>query len=76
MTDISSACRGSTRRNGSRETARRMQLPPAKRSGPENAHAFVHELLGDDVHATRVLSLANGVVGVMHAASLGIHAIG
>jgi hypothetical protein len=76
MTDLSSACRPSTRRNGSRETARRMQLPPAKRSGPENAHAFVHELLGEDVHATRVLSLANGVVGVMHAASLGIHAIG
>ena len=76
MTDLSSTCRRSTRRSGSRETARRMQLPPAKRSGPENAHAFVHELLGDDVHATRVLSLANGVVGVMHAASLGIHAIG
>ena len=53
-----------------------MHLPPAKRTGPENAHAFVNELLGDDVHATRVLSLANGVVGVMHAASLGIHAIG
>ncbi len=46
MTDLSSACRPSTRRTGSRETARRMQLPPAKRSGPENAHAFVHELLG------------------------------
>ena len=53
-----------------------MHLPAAKRTGPENAHAFVNELLGDDVHATRVLSLANGVVGVMHAASLGIHAIG
>ena len=33
-------------------------------------------LLGDDVHATRVLSLANGVVGVLHSAALGIHAIG
>jgi hypothetical protein len=53
-----------------------MHLPPASRTGPENAHAFVNELLGDDVHATRVLSLANGVVGVMHAAALGIHAIG
>ncbi len=53
-----------------------MHLPPGKRTGPENAHAFVNELLGDDVHAMRVLSLANGVVGVMHAASLGIHAIG
>jgi hypothetical protein len=53
-----------------------MRLPPAKRSGPENTYAFVHELLGDDVHATRVLSVANGVVGVMHAAALGVHAIG
>jgi hypothetical protein len=48
-----------------------MHLPPAKRTAPENTYAFVHELLGDDVHATRVLSLANGVVGVMHAAALG-----
>lgn len=53
-----------------------MHLPPAKRTAPENTYAFVHELLGEDVHATRVLSLANGVVGVMHAAALGIHAIG
>ena len=53
-----------------------MHLPASKRSGPENAHAFVSELLGEDVHMTRVLSLANGVVGVMHAAALGIHAIG
>ncbi|MFO0672649.1 MAG: hypothetical protein U0235_24060 [Polyangiaceae bacterium] len=43
---------------------------------PRNTYAFVHELLGEDVHATRVLSLANGVVGVMHSAALGIHAIG
>lgn len=66
----------STRRSPSRETARRMHLPATKRMGPENAYAFVHELLGEDVHAMRVLSLANGVVGVMHAAALGIHAIG
>lgn len=66
----------STPRRRSRDTARRMHLPPAKRSAPETTYAFVHELLGDDVHATRVLSLANGVVGVMHAAALGIHAIG
>lgn len=53
-----------------------MHVPSAKRAGPQNTHAFVHELLGDDVHAMRVLSLANGVVGVMHAAALGVHAIG
>lgn len=53
-----------------------MHLPPAKRTAPESTHAFLHELLGEDVHAMRVMSLANGVVGVMHAAALGVHAIG
>ena len=53
-----------------------MRLPASERTGPENAHAFVAELLGEDVHATRVMSLANGVVGVLRAAALGIHAIG
>jgi hypothetical protein len=38
--------------------------------------AFVEQLFGDDLHAKRVFSLANGVVGVLHAASLAIHAIG
>ena len=36
----------------------------------------VDQLFGDDLHAKRVLSLANGVVGVLHAAVLSIHAIG
>ena len=65
-----------TSRRGTRETARRMRLSPSERTGPENAHAFVSGLLGDDVHAMRVMSLANGVVGVLHGAALGIHAIG
>lgn len=43
---------------------------------PETVHAFVQELLGEDVHAKRVLSFASGVVGVLHAAALGVHAIG
>ena len=46
------------------------------RLSPERVHEFVAELLGDDVHATRVLSFANGVVGVVHAAALGVHVIG
>lgn len=37
---------------------------------------FVMGLLGEDLHAKRVLSLANGVVGVLHAAMLGVSAIG
>ena len=53
-----------------------MERTSGGRLCPQQTHAFLNELLGDDVHATRVLSLANGVVGIMHAASLGIHAIG
>jgi hypothetical protein len=48
----------------------------APRLSPERVHDFVSGLLGEDVHATRVLSFANGVVGVMHAAALGVHVIG
>ena len=48
----------------------------AARLSPESVHEFVAELLGDDVHATRVLSFARGVVGVLHAAALGVHAVG
>lgn len=36
----------------------------------------IEKLFGDDLHTLRVLSLANGVVGVLHAAVLSIHAIG
>lgn len=34
------------------------------------------QIFGDDLHARRVVSLANGVVGVLDAAVLSIHAIG
>ena len=37
---------------------------------------FVTNLFAEDLHAKRVMSLANGVVGVLHAAVLAIHAIG
>ncbi|MCA9628005.1 MAG: transposase [Myxococcales bacterium] len=43
---------------------------------PEAVHRFVHDLVGGDMHAKRVLSLANGVVGVLHSAALAIHLIG
>ena len=36
----------------------------------------VEQIFGDDLHARRVLSLANGVVGTIDAAVLSIHAIG
>ena len=54
-------------------TTRRKAKP---RLSPERVHEFVAEVLGGDVHATRVLSFASGVVGVIHAAALGVHVIG
>jgi hypothetical protein len=46
------------------------------RIAPDDVHAFVEKLFLEDMHARRVLSLANGVVGVIHAAALSVHAIG
>lgn len=43
---------------------------------PASVHEFVSGLVAEDFHAKRVLSLANGVVGVLHAATLAIHTIG
>jgi len=43
---------------------------------PEYVKSFIGNVFGNDMHALRVLSLSNGVVGVMHAAALAIHAIG
>ena len=43
---------------------------------PLKVAAKVEEIFGEDLHAMRVLSLTNGVVGVLDAAVLSIHAIG
>ena len=59
---------------GTVQTSRRR--PAAARVAPERVHEFVAELLGADVHAARVFSFATGVVGVLHAAAFGVHAIG
>lgn len=39
-------------------------------------HEFVDDVFGPGLHELRVLSLANGVTGVMNAAVLSLHAIG
>lgn len=49
---------------------------PERRVGREQIEDFVSGIFEEDVHAKRVASLANGVDGVLHAASLGIRAIG
>jgi hypothetical protein len=43
---------------------------------PVKVAATLEKIFEDDLHARRVLSLANGVVGVLDAAALSIHAIG
>jgi hypothetical protein len=48
----------------------------APKIAPERVHEFLAELFADDVHAMRVLSLGNALVGAIHAAALGVHAIG
>ena len=44
--------------------------------GVKHTGAFLNALFGRDMHAARVESLANGVVGVLTAAVVSIHAIG
>lgn len=41
-----------------------------------HARELVEELFSEDLHARRVLSLSNGVTGVLRTATLSIHAIG
>ncbi|MBU1534739.1 IS4 family transposase, partial [Myxococcota bacterium] len=43
---------------------------------PEKITEFITELAGDDIHAMRVWSLSNGVIGVVHSATLAIASIG
>ncbi len=42
----------------------------------KNPLQVAEQIFADDLHARRVLSIANGVVGVLDAAVLSIHAIG
>jgi len=70
MTDPSSPA---PQHENSASAARRSARP---KLAPKHILRFVDEVVGDDLHAKRVLSLANGVVGVIHAAALAIHFIG
>lgn len=44
--------------------------------GPRSVLAMTEQVFEDDLHARTVLSLSTGVLGVLEAATLGIHAIG
>jgi hypothetical protein len=43
---------------------------------PEDVRKMVSDVFAEDMHARRVLSLANGVIGAVYAVALSIHAIG
>jgi hypothetical protein len=43
---------------------------------PSDVEAHIGTLFARDLHAKRVLSLANATAGVIHAGALGVHAIG
>jgi hypothetical protein len=47
-----------------------------KASNEPQVRELLERIFADDLHARRVLSLAHATLGVLHAASLGIHAIG
>jgi len=42
----------------------------------QQVHSFLESLFEEDLHAKRILSLSHAVLGVIHAASLGVHTIG
>ncbi|MEO8184804.1 MAG: hypothetical protein ABI895_38845 [Deltaproteobacteria bacterium] len=48
----------------------------APKIAPDRIHEFLSDLFVDSMHARRVLSLGNAVIGAIHAAALGVHAIG
>src|SRR5579883_250551 len=49
---------------------------PRKTLDLDHTRRFAEQVFGEGLHALRVLSLANGVAGVLTAAVLSIHAIG
>jgi len=48
----------------------------SEKLGLEGVRRFLGSLFGEDVHAMRVLSMANATLGVLSSASRAVHAIG
>jgi hypothetical protein len=61
--------------NGLLEQNSPMDKKPKIISLPQSID-FIAEIVGNDLHAKRILSLAGAAVSVIHAGSLGAHAIG
>ena len=47
-----------------------------RKAGRKELDELMGEVFGGEIHAQRVASLRDGVDGVLHAASLGVRAIG
>ena len=58
------------------DSTKPLTQPRSHKLDPTSIHEFIEDLIGEDLHAQRVRSVANGVIGVLHAATLAIHAIG
>lgn len=72
-------------KSGSRARGRAAKNPRKRLSTRDRVRArvhhadvrkFVEEAVGEDLHAKRVLSLSKATTGVIHAAALGVNAIG
>src|SRR3978361_838437 len=57
-------------------TLRRREMTPAQTLCFTEVHRFLAGLFEGDLHAKRVLSLANATLGVIRTASLAVHTIG
>ena len=51
-------------------------MPTLTLPSPETLFTFTSIIFKDELHLKRVQSLADGATGILHASSLGIHAIG
>jgi hypothetical protein len=54
----------------------RQVMPKKPTIDPKTAESYVQSIFSEDLHAKRVMSLANAVTGVITAGALGVHAIG
>jgi Transposase DDE domain len=56
--------------------ARQYAVNTRARLGQSQLRKMVKDIFNEGIHAKRVLSLANGVTGVLHTSTLAVHAIG
>jgi len=57
-----------------KRTSKRVKAQPKIRE--TEVYRFMEDVLDDELHKKRVLSLSHGVLGVLHAAAAAVHAIG